>query len=306
MTSFNANQTVESAPLIPSPEFQVDKFPLFNASFPSNAREKRSVQKQLEKCNVVCRRMCLRICPHVRAGEKKRVNGKGNCELGSYALKNAADLWWAELAKHGFYSQDQVFTQADFDATIGHWSQMAWEKTREIGCGVAQCQEPERTIVVCNYYPPGNYFNQRVYNSGPPCTRTSGCVNNPASTCDTSSNLCFVGGVPSTMAPATVRPGTVRPGTVQPGTVRPGTVQPGTVRPGTVQPGTVRPGTVQPGTVRPGTVQPGTVRPGTVQPGTVRPDTVRPGTVQPGTVRPGTVRPGTVHPGTVRSGIVPA
>ncbi|KAI1705082.1 cysteine-rich secretory protein family domain-containing protein [Ditylenchus destructor] len=110
----------------------------------------------------------------------------------TYALQNAADLWWNELAEHGFYSEDQVFTQADFDATIGHWSQMAWETTREIGCGVTQCETT--TIVVCNYYPPGNYFNQRVYISGPPCTQTSGCTNTPASTCDTSSNLCLVGG----------------------------------------------------------------------------------------------------------------
>ncbi|KAI1699819.1 cysteine-rich secretory protein family domain-containing protein [Ditylenchus destructor] len=128
----------------------------------------------------------------------------------TYALKDAADQWWAELAQHGFKSQDQVFTQADFDATIGHWSQMAWENTREIGCGVAQCPEQGMTMVVCNYYPPGNFMNERVYISGPPCTGTSGCVNTPASTCDTSSNLCFVGGVPSTIAPGTTpgQPGT--------------------------------------------------------------------------------------------------
>ncbi|KAI1712371.1 cysteine-rich secretory protein family domain-containing protein [Ditylenchus destructor] len=117
----------------------------------------------------------------------------------TYALKDAARLWWSELAEHGFYSQDQVLTQADFDATIGHWSQMAWEKTREIGCGVTWCPEQKMTLVVCNYSPTGNYINERVYISGPPCTQTSGCVNTPASTCDTSSNLCFVGGVPSTI-----------------------------------------------------------------------------------------------------------
>ncbi|KAI1692260.1 hypothetical protein DdX_21349 [Ditylenchus destructor] len=82
MTNFNTNETMESAPLAVDPEFQMDNFPLLNASVPSNAREKRSERKQMEKCNVVCRRMCLRICPHVRAGERKRASGDGNCELG--------------------------------------------------------------------------------------------------------------------------------------------------------------------------------------------------------------------------------
>ncbi|KAI1705209.1 peptidase inhibitor 16 [Ditylenchus destructor] len=74
---------------------------------------------------------------------------------------------------------------------------MAWEKTREIGCGIAHCPDDKcgiiscgMTLVVCNYYPPGNYIDQRVYISGAPCSETSGCVNTPASTCNTSSNLC--------------------------------------------------------------------------------------------------------------------
>ncbi|KAI1699485.1 ancylostoma secreted protein [Ditylenchus destructor] len=87
---------------------------------------------------------------------------------------------------------------------------MAWEKTREIGCGVSHCPDQSMTMVVCNYSPAGNYLNQRVYISGPPCTQSTGCVNTPASTCDTSSNLCFVGGVPSTIAPGT----TAQPATI--------------------------------------------------------------------------------------------
>ena len=51
----------------------------------------------------------------------------------------------------------------------GHLTQVIWQKTKKVGCGVAVCQGPTfRTEVwVCNYDPPGNVtFNgvkQRPY-----------------------------------------------------------------------------------------------------------------------------------------------
>lgn len=44
----------------------------------------------------------------------------------------------------------------------GHYTQMVWRNTTEIGCGIA----PHRTyggVMVCNYSPPGNYVGQRPY-----------------------------------------------------------------------------------------------------------------------------------------------
>lgn len=43
----------------------------------------------------------------------------------------------------------------------GHWTQMIWADTRNIGCGMARCGNSE--IWVCNYDPPGNYIGQKPY-----------------------------------------------------------------------------------------------------------------------------------------------
>ena len=43
----------------------------------------------------------------------------------------------------------------------GHYTQMVWADTRELGCGTASCNNSE--IWVCNYYPAGNYVGERPY-----------------------------------------------------------------------------------------------------------------------------------------------
>jgi uncharacterized protein YkwD len=43
----------------------------------------------------------------------------------------------------------------------GHYTQIVWATTREIGCGVAR--EGRREVWVCNYDPPGNYADRRPY-----------------------------------------------------------------------------------------------------------------------------------------------
>jgi pathogenesis-related protein 1 len=43
----------------------------------------------------------------------------------------------------------------------GHYTQLVWNKTREVGCAVAS--EPGREVWVCNYDPPGNWIGERPY-----------------------------------------------------------------------------------------------------------------------------------------------
>lgn len=43
----------------------------------------------------------------------------------------------------------------------GHYTQIVWRATRNVGCGVAS--DPEREIWVCEYDPPGNYVGYRPY-----------------------------------------------------------------------------------------------------------------------------------------------
>ena len=43
----------------------------------------------------------------------------------------------------------------------GHYTQIVWSDTREVGCGVAR--DGGREVWVCNYDPPGNWIDDRPY-----------------------------------------------------------------------------------------------------------------------------------------------
>jgi hypothetical protein len=43
----------------------------------------------------------------------------------------------------------------------GHYTQLIWSDTREVGCAVAR--DPAREVWVCNYDPPGNWVGERPY-----------------------------------------------------------------------------------------------------------------------------------------------
>uniref|UniRef100_A0A915EP88 SCP domain-containing protein n=1 Tax=Ditylenchus dipsaci TaxID=166011 RepID=A0A915EP88_9BILA len=47
------------------------------------------------------------------------------------------------------------------------------------------------TLVVCNYFPAGNYIGSSVYEKGSACSRDSECTTYSSSACDTISGLCF-------------------------------------------------------------------------------------------------------------------
>nr|CAD2183004.1 unnamed protein product [Meloidogyne enterolobii] len=101
----------------------------------------------------------------------------------SSALRQACKDWWAELADYGM-DQSLVLDNGQFSKGIGHWSQMAWAKTLELGCARAYCPNSEwKTYVVCQYNPPGNYLNELVYHKGESC---SGCYR-----CDRQKKFCL-------------------------------------------------------------------------------------------------------------------
>lgn len=68
----------------------------------------------------------------------------------------AVDDWYAEI-------KDYNFSKPGFDEKTGHFTQVVWKSSNQIGVGVA-CKG-STTYVVANYNPPGNYdgeFPQNV------------------------------------------------------------------------------------------------------------------------------------------------
>ena len=74
-----------------------------------------------------------------------------------YHPKDASLSWYSEkkIYKYG------QFGKGNWHA-IGHYTQMVWRKTRQVGVGVAICKEGE-ILVVANYYPAGNYLGELPY-----------------------------------------------------------------------------------------------------------------------------------------------
>jgi hypothetical protein len=66
---------------------------------------------------------------------------------------------WASEAK--FYDRR---SNSCIGGACGHYTQLVWSATREVGCGVGSCPKLEfRTTLVCNYWPAGNFIGERPY-----------------------------------------------------------------------------------------------------------------------------------------------
>ncbi|CAN5811001.1 CAP domain-containing protein [soil metagenome] len=46
--------------------------------------------------------------------------------------------------------------------TCGHYTQLIWRSTKQVGCAVAQCPNGD-AIIVCNYDPGGNMVGEKPY-----------------------------------------------------------------------------------------------------------------------------------------------
>jgi len=69
---------------------------------------------------------------------------------------------------------DYDYDQPGFDSATGHFTQVVWKGTAEIGCGFAtncgQNWPNMENAWVCQYNPPGNYIGQFANNVFPPDT----------------------------------------------------------------------------------------------------------------------------------------
>jgi pathogenesis-related protein 1 len=82
----------------------------------------------------------------------ENISGSGGAITGPGAVA----LWASEAADYDYQSNS-------CGAVCGHYSQVVWEASVEVGCGVAVCPLEFGTSVVCNYGPGGNVDGQRPY-----------------------------------------------------------------------------------------------------------------------------------------------
>ncbi|CAK5103997.1 unnamed protein product [Meloidogyne enterolobii] len=76
----------------------------------------------------------------------------------SAAIEYVVKGWWSELEYRGalgpYPGQDCVaFDAPQNNRGIGHWTQLAWYNTYQVGCGIGRCPK-YKSYVVCQYKPP--------------------------------------------------------------------------------------------------------------------------------------------------------
>ena len=115
--------------------------------------------------------------PHHRSSQDLDKVGYGEnlyvslSSVGSSTAQQAVDAWAAEKACYtygNFMTNDKCdttcYTKLNSDG-CGHYTQIVWRTSTEVGCGVATCTNggAKEDIWICNYKPPGNYIGNKPY-----------------------------------------------------------------------------------------------------------------------------------------------
>jgi hypothetical protein len=79
---------------------------------------------------------------------------------GHTSLTNLVSLWGAEKQHFVDASSPHVSRTGDWKA-VGHYTQIVWRKTKEVGCGLATGGGQD--YLVCQYHPRGNVMGQRAF-----------------------------------------------------------------------------------------------------------------------------------------------
>jgi uncharacterized protein YkwD len=80
--------------------------------------------------------------PNARYGENLAAGTSGMMDA-----ERVVGMWYDEVSSFDF-------EKGGFSAKTGHFTQVVWKATREVGCGVSRCNGMD--VWVCQYDPPGN------------------------------------------------------------------------------------------------------------------------------------------------------
>jgi len=87
----------------------------------------------------------------------------GNSPYGENLYASGSDVGYV-TAINSWYEEKSYFntTTKEYSYQSGHYTQLIWKNTTEVGCAKSSSSS-WRTIIVCRYNPPGNYIGQSAY-----------------------------------------------------------------------------------------------------------------------------------------------
>ena len=74
--------------------------------------------------------------------------------------QNGVDNWYTEIRDFQYSEKGVICPLRGKKGAIGHFTQVMWDKSIELGCAYAQCSGGKSMVLVCHYGPGGN-FNMR-------------------------------------------------------------------------------------------------------------------------------------------------
>jgi len=88
-------------------------------------------------------------------------------------MAQPAQSWYDEVTNPGFDSQN--INPFKFSSGTGHYTQLVWADSEELGCAVVYYKDTSapldyNNLVVCNYAKAGNFLNSVMYQTGAACS----------------------------------------------------------------------------------------------------------------------------------------
>lgn len=103
-----------------------------------------------------------------RKGTLQHADGDRRRNMGENLWMGSAGYYSAEDMVGGFIAERAKFRPGTFPqvsrtgnwSDVGHYTQVIWPRTTEVGCAVAKGAVND--FLVCRYNPPGNMFGEKV------------------------------------------------------------------------------------------------------------------------------------------------
>jgi len=110
-------------------------------------------------------------------GENLYATNEINTNL-TRVVEEGMSLWWEEKKNFHYELANVTAHQCDAGKKCGHYTEIAWETNKAIGCAVVHCNNlfmegktyELGVMLVCNYGGGGNYEDERPYKSGKSCS----------------------------------------------------------------------------------------------------------------------------------------